>query len=78
MKTIFEITASPKHHESQIWNHANGVWMARSRSDGEGCKYATQGDAEADLEFASEAWGEYADLDGIRVSSWTYDDEDGE
>jgi hypothetical protein len=74
MFTIYHITASPKNHDRQLFSHRTRDWRPEPRCDGVGETYATEAAADADLESARAAWGEYADLAGIRVVQVTVDD----
>ncbi len=73
MTTIYQIAASPKNHDRQLFSHRARQWRDEARCDGVGETYDTEAAAAADLDAARAAWGDYADLVDIRVVQITID-----
>jgi len=67
MPTYFKITASPKHHERQLYDFSRSDRRRESHCDGEHQSYADRQDTERDLPDAIRKWGDTADLANIRI-----------
>lgn len=74
MNTIYQIAASPKHHDRQLFSHRTRQWRSEARCDGIGETYDTETAAAADLDAARAAWGEYADLADIKIVQITIEE----
>jgi hypothetical protein len=73
MITIYHIAAKPKDHDRLLFSHRTREWRTEARCDGVGETYDTEVAANADLDAARAAWGEYADLADIRIVDVTID-----